>query len=123
MKNALANGYKGMSSRHKIVHQTCIYFLYDEEELVYVGKSTRGICRVYEHVGLKQFTHYAFQYCDEEYMDELEQAYIAIYKPKYNLVIPVKNHDWSYAAMTHENYHQFNTSELLKPRGQVNKTT
>lgn len=91
-----------------------VYFLYDGDELVYVGKTGRGLARVYEHTK-KVFTHVSFQYCDDEYLDELEQAYIAIYKPKYNIVVPTKKHSWVYAAMTYSDYHKLDPSDDLIP--------
>ena len=115
-KNALRNPYMLDGFRRLVIATPCVYFLYDGDELVYVGKSNHGVFRVYQHLGSKRFTHYAIQNCDVEYMDELEQAYIKLYRPKYNLVVPRKTHPWSYAAMTHQNYHNIDPSKSVRPR-------
>jgi len=65
-----------------------IYFLWDESELVYVGQSHNVVSRVFEHKKTKQITDFSIQPCHAMYLDQLEAAYINIYKPKYNIVIP-----------------------------------
>jgi excinuclease UvrABC nuclease subunit len=67
-------------------HFSCVYFLWDGDELVYVGKSTNGLSRVYAHVD-KVFTEVSYQVVDPSYIDILEQTYIKVYKPKYNKIL------------------------------------
>ena len=69
-----------------------IYFLWDKSELIYVGQSHNVISRIFDHKKTKQFTDFSIQPCHAMYMNQLEAAYINIYKPKYNVVIPKLNY-------------------------------
>lgn len=65
--------------------QVFIYFLLDENEVVYVGKTTRGISRIYAHKN-KHFNRIFVLPCYEQDLDKLENKYIVKYKPKYNKI-------------------------------------
>jgi hypothetical protein len=76
---------------HDSLKETCwIYFLYDKEELVYVGKTTRGVSRLLGHVngingyGLKDWTHYSYIQVERKDLDKIEKRMIREYEPKYN---------------------------------------
>lgn len=61
-----------------------IYFLLQENEVVYVGQTTRGICRPLEHIRYKDFSSIKMLSCTEDMLNELESYYIDKYRPKYN---------------------------------------
>lgn len=61
-----------------------IYFLLQGSEVVYVGQTTRGICRPVEHIRYKEFTTIKMFPCTEALLDETESYYIDKYKPIYN---------------------------------------
>jgi len=64
-----------------------VYFLFHGEELVYVGKTTKGIKRIFQHDN-KIFDGYYFQDVDLGILSLTEKELITKYKPKYNLAIP-----------------------------------
>lgn len=68
----------------------CIYFLIDEEEVVYVGQSIYGLQRILIHhcQGEKKFAHYHVVTCKQEELNNLEARYIVAYNPKYNGSLP-----------------------------------
>jgi hypothetical protein len=63
-----------------------IYFLVNDDNLVYVGKSNNGILgRINSHIKDKDFdSAYYVAISSEELLDEYERKYIVKYKPKYN---------------------------------------
>ena len=66
-----------------------VYFLYDDEELVYIGHSTRIPMRVCEHLSNlngceKEFTDAYFLPCEKDLLFATEMACIRRYRPKYN---------------------------------------
>ena len=61
-----------------------IYFLLQGDEVVYVGQTTRGICRPVEHIRNKEFTDIKMIPCTEDKLSESESYYIDKYKPMYN---------------------------------------
>ena len=71
------------------INQSGLYFLYDQDELVYIGKST--VClksRVADHRrdGIKKFDK-AIVYVinGKSNVTLLEHYFIALYKPRYNI--------------------------------------
>lgn len=62
----------------------CIYFLIKKDEIVYVGQTTKGISRVYAHLGDKDFDSYAILGCKEDELNDLEAYYIVEFNPCYN---------------------------------------
>ena len=61
-----------------------IYFLWDSEELVYIGQSTDIHKRISEHLAVKKFTHYSFISCQRSQLNKLEKSYIQTYNPILN---------------------------------------
>lgn len=70
-----------------------IYFLIKEREVVYVGKTTKGILRPLSHTN-KIYDEIKIIYCEEDELDTLENKYIIKYKPIYNKEI---NHNELYS--------------------------
>lgn len=64
-----------------------IYFLYDNDNLVYIGKSSNIFYRIGTHIHqqLKKFDSWEYQIIeDEEERSNMEGYLIDIFKPKYN---------------------------------------
>lgn len=61
-----------------------VYFLIFEGEVVYVGKTTTGLARVYAHVNSKLFNQIFVIECEEDDLDKVEAKYILKYNPMYN---------------------------------------
>lgn len=64
-----------------------IYFLYNDDELVYIGKSQNIFQRIGTHIkeGIKEFNNWDYQEIDNENeRSELEGYLINVFKPKYN---------------------------------------
>lgn len=98
------------------VQNPIIYFLLDNDEVVYVGQSKVGLVRPYIHKN-KIFTHVAFINCEECDLDEKETEFIKIYKPKYNK--KAGNSDYSLTRTkavikNQTNIHNFNLHDLRK---------
>ena len=70
-----------------------IYFLFYDDELVYIGQSENVHKRVPCHIVDKKFNNWNYIEYPEEDLDELEAEYILKYQPKYNQSIP-KNNTW-----------------------------
>lgn len=66
----------------------CIYFLFDNGNVVYVGKTEYGLKRILCHISDKKFDNVKIKVFNKELLDEKETYYIAKYNPKYNKVIP-----------------------------------
>lgn len=66
--------------------QTCIYFLFDGANLVYVGKSRSVIGRLNTHISRtdKVFDSIAVIPCPAIELDETEERIIAALRPRYN---------------------------------------
>ncbi len=69
-----------------------VYFLIADEKIIYVGKSSTGIARIYTHY-VKEvipFTHYTIEKSNEKDYSNLEKKYIKRFQPKYNSVYTLK---------------------------------
>lgn len=64
-----------------------IYFLLKNNEVVYVGKTTKGIQRPISHSYTKDYDLIKIIYCEEKDLDYLEDKYILKYKPVYNKLV------------------------------------
>ncbi len=63
--------------------KNAIYFLVDNNEVVYVGKTKNGIKRITQHTN-KNFNSFGFIEYKENELDYYEDFYIMKYQPKYN---------------------------------------
>lgn len=63
-----------------------IYFLFKDEELVYIGQSTNINKRVHDHIIDKKFNTYTYIQFPKFKLDEMEKKFIRIYSPKYNII-------------------------------------
>lgn len=78
-----------------------IYFLLQDDEVVYVGKTTRGYSRIIDHYhSAKIFNKVYYITCAEEDLDELENYYICKYNPKYNKTLNLKCYTSFSSAVT-----------------------
>lgn len=64
-----------------------VYFLLKDEEVVYVGKTTKGIVRPLSHND-KDFDSIKVLFVGEPDLDSVESHFIAKYRPKYNSKLP-----------------------------------
>ena len=71
--------------------KSLIYFLIDNSEIVYVGKTTMGISRVLSHCGVKEFDSYSTIECTTDKLDEMESYYIYKFEPKHNISLPASS--------------------------------
>lgn len=63
-----------------------IYFLWDNNSLIYIGQSTDIHKRIYEHRKDKSFTHYSYVKSNVKSLNKLEKQYIQAYSPILNKV-------------------------------------
>lgn len=71
-----------------VMFKCVVYALWDNEEIVYIGKTTQLGQRITTHARTKEFTHYSVYQCEGELqMGMLENEMILEYQPKYNLVL------------------------------------
>lgn len=68
-----------------------IYMLIKNNEIVYVGQTTKGFQRILHHYLDKDFDKIFTQPCNNKDLDKLEVTYIIKYRPKYNTVLPRNN--------------------------------
>lgn len=88
----------------KTAIRNAIYFLYDGEDLVYVGRSKAPAIRIKSHIsdGKKKFDSYAYVILGNLSLGDinrLEAAYINTHRPKYNKAlshfsITVDSYNW-----------------------------
>jgi len=71
-----------------------IYFLFDEQELVYIGRGWNCLLRVAEHTRKdsdKKFTSWNYMYIENnQERNNMERTLIQTYKPKYNKALKTK---------------------------------
>lgn len=76
-------------------HAPGIYFLFDGDEVVYVGQSSCNIRgRISDHMGndsQKPFTHYGWIVLPTEEVQTAEDEAIMRYRPRHNSKYPGKN--------------------------------
>ena len=67
-----------------------IYFLIEDNEIVYIGKSIDVKKRLKQHADYseKLFNRIFFVQCDKNELNKLEAYYILKFRPKYNIAIP-----------------------------------
>ena len=63
-----------------------VYFLFNNDNLIYIGKSINIFRRLNDHIKDKYFDNYSFIKCNtEQEADKLELEMIIKYKPKLNI--------------------------------------
>lgn len=74
----------------KIQRLCGIYYLWREDEIVYIGQSTNILFRVATHLnsGVKVFDSYTYEECAPHLLDKLELENIIKHKPLYNVALP-----------------------------------
>lgn len=65
-----------------------IYFLIENNKIVYVGQTKNGYFRIFEHIKTKSFEKFSIFVCEECLLDYYENYFIMNFKPKLNKVIP-----------------------------------
>lgn len=70
------------------IFKCVVYALWNNEEIVYIGKTTQLGQRITTHARTKVFTHFSTYQCEDELqMGILEDELILEYQPKYKLVV------------------------------------
>jgi hypothetical protein len=67
-----------------VIKEPFIYFLTQNNKVVYVGQTKKGIQRPLQHIKDKDFDNIFVKFCNEKELDNQENKYILKYKPKYN---------------------------------------
>lgn len=71
-------------------NSACIYMLYDDKELVYIGETICFITRLSQHIkeGNKKFDSFKIRYYleNDKYRKNEEKRMIKKFKPKYNII-------------------------------------
>jgi len=81
-----------LQSKFSINKECLIYFLINENEIVYVGQTKQGMSRVFQHFNTKEYDSYSVCKCKQEELNELEAYYIIKFNPYYNSdVLPQNN--------------------------------
>ncbi len=63
---------------------TGIYFLFQKNDIIYIGKSINIIRRMSQGINHPKYTHFSFIECSKTKLDPMEAYYIFKYAPKYN---------------------------------------
>lgn len=64
--------------------ESCVYFLIDGPEVVYIGQTGNLGMRMFTHVKNKAFDQVVYMPCHKEILDEIEAEFIRLFTPKYN---------------------------------------
>lgn len=67
---------------------SCIYKLFHNGVVVYVGQTTNIRARIINHMGYKNFDFFDFEFCEKINANELESELIVKYRPIYNKSLP-----------------------------------
>lgn len=73
----------------KLYEDCFVYFLIKDDEVVYVGQTTKGARRPFSHYD-KEFNKIMAIKCKKEELDFLEDFYIKKYMPMYNRALNYK---------------------------------
>ncbi|QJR79660.1 hypothetical protein CA267_002020 [Alteromonas pelagimontana] len=73
-------------SASRSIPKSGVYFLLQDDEVVYVGQGTSVLTRIGNHIAdpEKEFNGYCFIECEPESMNLLESVYIHLFAPKHN---------------------------------------
>jgi len=66
------------------LHRNCVYILYDDDAIVYVGQSKNVYNRINQHIRDKEFDRVRYLYCREDRKLYCEKVLTTRYQPKYN---------------------------------------
>lgn len=66
------------------LHRDCVYILYDDDEIVYVGQSKNVYNRLNQHIRDKEFDRVRYLHCREDRKLYWEKVLTTRYQPKYN---------------------------------------
>ena len=66
--------------------QPMVYFLFNNDEVVYIGASRYGLARISRHKQEKIFNAFSYINCSEKEMHKIEGYYIRKFKPTLNVV-------------------------------------
>ena len=75
--------YKNLTSLD-VLDVACVYLLFREYKVVYVGQSRNFYSRIQSHKKTKDFTHFRCLRCHPQRLDYWEGKLIFEYKPEYN---------------------------------------
>ena len=67
-----------------------IYFLYKNEQLVYIGQSTDILLRIRNHFKEKDFDNYSYFECEISKLNQVERLFIEKYTPLLNKCLNIK---------------------------------
>lgn len=73
------------ASAQRVRQITGIYFLFADNELVYVGQSMDVLGRISQHHGCKPFDRLAIIECHRSELDRIESHYINKFRPRMNI--------------------------------------
>lgn len=80
-----------------------VYFLYKNDDIIYIGQSVNVMARVGQHVD-KDFDNVKIICCDKQNLNDVEAFFIDLFKPRLNKIRPISSiRDFSNIAdMIHE---------------------
>lgn len=77
--------------KHSSLPLIGVYFLYKNNQLVYIGQSTDILLRVRNHFKEKDFDSYSYFECELEKLNEVERFLIEKYTPKLNRCMNIRH--------------------------------
>lgn len=81
-----------LDRKQAVTKKDCyVYFLIKNDEIIYIGQTTRGTARVYSHYEDKDFDSYSLVPCEESELNDLAAKYIVKFNPRYNITPPQNN--------------------------------
>lgn len=84
---------ESLLARRLPVQRSGIYFLFDRDELVYIGQGKLAAARAADHLRIlpkKKFDSYAFVPCPPRLLNSMEVRYIYKFRPRYNNIRSIR---------------------------------
>ena len=78
---------------------SCVYFLIDAGQIVYVGQSTNLASRLIQHRNNKEFNRVLYMPIENNRLDEVERFFIETLEPKYNAEQFIVNKTYRYKGL------------------------
>ena len=78
---------------------SCVYFLIDAGQIVYVGQSTNLASRLIQHRNNKEFNRILYMPIENNRLDEVERFFIETLEPKYNAEQFIANKSYRYKGL------------------------